>query len=314
MKKTTWFVLTLCLPFIGFSQGVKTNQFDKFLKKQRIEIEPVPITGLPEKDKLSFDFTAIAADLFLNLSGTGWGATTVDKENALVLLFSNDSSLSLKAAALQSFEPGLAESAYRHRYNLTLQQLSALSRFDLIGLRKYSFDTYNELSLPAQNRDAIKRASALFLSELKKANITSSVREISVKDIRNYIGDSVSFCSQVFRTRFFKESEEGPTLLDVQANFSDPFVNVVILEKDRSKFNNAPEDVFLNKNVCISGVVGLRNNIPYLVVQNKDQIRMNSQLAEKNSAPSFASTPAEAQSGVEALAEFPGGANAFLNY
>jgi hypothetical protein len=47
----------------------------------------------------------------------------------------------------------------------------------------------------------------------------------------------------------------------------------VILQKDRHKFSGEPEKEYLNKEVCISGVVTLRNNIPYLVVQNSEQIK-----------------------------------------
>lgn len=318
MKRYTWLFLALCLPVFGLSQGVKTNHFDKFLKKQRIETEPVSLTGLPPKDRLSIAFTAISSDLFLSLSGAGWGASTVDKENELVLFFSNDSSVSLKASALQSFEPGLTEHSYRHHYHLNFRQLEALSRFDLASMRKYSFNTYTDLSLPEENRENVKRISTAFLEELKRANINQSVKEIQVKEIRNYIGDSVSFCSKVFRTRYFKESEEGPTLLDVQTDFSDPFVNVVILEKNRAKFTGSPEANFLNQDVCISGVVRLRNNIPYLEVHSPEQIRMQLPTAAataKNQPGLPEATTAETASGpTEALAAFPGGAGAFLSY
>lgn len=318
MKRYTWLSLALCLPFLGLTQGVKTNHFDKFLKKQRLEMEPVPITGLSPKDRLAISFTAISSDLFLSLSGAGWGASTVDKENELVLFFSNDSSVSLKASALQSFEPGLNEHSYRHHYILGFQQLEALSRFELAGLRKYSFSTYTDLTLPEENRDKLKRMSGAFLEELKRANINQSVKEISVKDIRNHIGDSVSFCSKVFRTRYFKESEEGPTVLDVQADFSDPFVNVVILEKDRAKFTGSPEEQFLNQDVCISGVVRLRNNIPYLAVHSAAQIRMQTPATAKmeNTQSHLAaeSRSETASRSKEALASFPGGAEAFLSY
>ena len=318
MKKNTWLLLVFFLPIISLSQGVKTNHFDKFLKKQRIEMDPVEIRGLPGKDRLSITFTAISSDLFLSLNGAGWGASTVDRENELVLLFANDSTVSLKASALQSFEPGLSEHSYRHHYILNRQQLDALSRFDLASLRKYSFNTYSDLTLPDENKSVIKKMSGLFLEALNRANINHALKEISVKDIRNYIGDSVSFCSKVFRARYFNDSEDGPTLLDVQADFSDPFVNVVILEKDRPKFSGTPEESYLNKDVCISGVVRLRNNVPYLAVHTPKQIRMHTNPVEKGEfKPANSSTETKAETNIrsnEALAEFPGGQGAFLSY
>lgn len=276
MKKNTCLLLVLLVPFFGLTQGVKANLFDKFLKKQRVEMEPVVISGLSGNNRLSLAFSAVASTLYLNLSGAGWGASTVDKDNELVLLLANDSALHLKATSLQSFEPGLMQNVYRHQYYLTFHDLDLLSRIDLVGLRKYSFDAYSDLSLTKENYAGIKKMSELFLQELKKAKIDDAVKQIDIREIRNYIGDSVAFCSKVFRTRYFQGSEGGPTLLDVQADFADPFVNVVILEKDRSTFSNAPEKIFLNKDVCISGVVRLRNNLPYLEIRRKDQIRLTS--------------------------------------
>lgn len=316
MKKNTWLFLVLCLPVIGITQGVKSNGFDKFLKKQRLEMEPVHIAGLPEKDRLSITFTAISSDLFLSLSGAGWGASTIDKDDNLVLNFSNDSTVTLKASALQSFEPGLHEHSYRHIYNLNFQQLSALGRFEITGLRKYSFDTFSDLVIPEENRDILKKSSSQFLAELKRANIDDAVKQIQVKNIRDHIGDSVTFCSKVFRTRYFKDSEEGPTVLDVQADFSDPFVNVVILQKVRAVFGNTPEVLFLNKDVCISGVVRLRNNIPFLAVHSPAQIQLQKEkepVVTIQTATDTASAATEKRP-TETLAQYPGGPGAFLTY
>ena len=322
MKRNTCLLLVLILPLLGISQGVKTNLFDQFLKKQRIETEPVVVSGLSGNNRLSIHFSAIASSLYLNLSGAGWGASTIDRDNELVLLFSNDSSLSLRSAALQSFEPGAMQNIYHHQYAVNFKDLDLLSRYDMVGLRKYSFTSYSDLSLPKENAGEIRKLSAVFQTAVKNANLVSGIRQINVRDVRNYIGDSVTFCSKVYRTRYFQGSEDGPTLLDVQANFSDPFVNVVILEKDRSKFDGAPENSFLNKDVCISGVVRLRNNLPYLVIRNREQIRVSTPAQAKEDAlpPAFTSAKegADTKKGegllTETLAEFPGGAAAFQAY
>jgi hypothetical protein len=339
MKKNTCLLLVVLLPFLGISQGVKANLFDKFLKKQRIETEPVIISGLPENNELAIEFSALASALYLNLRGTGWGASTIDKGNELVFYFSNDQSLSLKAASLQSFERGSMQNVYRHQYILHRKDLEMLSKLDLVSLRKYSFNAYSDLTLPAINREGIRKMSALFLAALKDAGITGTLAQINVKDIRDYMGDSVTFCSKVYRTRYFKGSDEGPTLLDVQADFSDPFVNVVILERDRHKFGNAPENSFLNRDVCISGVVHLRNNVPYLVLHESNQIRLSNpgegsvadgggirqpssmatqrETAQKKEGSGTGQAGKEARaegSPSETLAEFPGGPDAFMDY
>ena len=276
MKKNTITLLLALSPFLGYSQGVKANTFDKFLKKHRVETEAVPISGLTAGHRLSIAFKAIDTALFFSITGSGWGTRTVDKGDELRLLFSNDSVISLKSVALQGIEPGPLESSYHHQYSISAKQLPALSKYTLVAVRKFSFSTFTDLKIPSPNASKLNKLSAVFAGELKKANLFRSVAQISLKNVLNHIGDSVQFCSKVYRTRYFKNSAEGPTLLDVQADFSDPFVNVVILEKDRPTFNGMPENMYLNKEVCIRGVLSLRDNIPYLAVHNRSQITVKS--------------------------------------
>src|SRR6476661_331598 len=86
-------LLLFLFPLSLFSQEVKTNEYDRFLKKQRIEMQALPVTGLPAKTKLSLSLSALGSSLFLNLNGSGWGASTIDAGNELILLFSNDSTV-----------------------------------------------------------------------------------------------------------------------------------------------------------------------------------------------------------------------------
>jgi TonB family protein len=274
MKKHAVLLLFYFIPFLSFSQGVKANQFDKFLKKHRVELEPVTLSGLPPKNKLDIAYAAVGTTMYMNMSGYGWGTKTVDNGDELMFLLGNDSTITLKATSLQSFEPGLSQNTYKHQFYISTKDLNALSEQPVKSIRKYSFESYSDLKIPAENTEKLKRQATLFMAELKKANVFKSIQKIDVKDIRQHIGDSVSFCSKVYKTRFYEASANGPTLLDVQADFTDPFINVVILKKDRWKFGNAPEKRYINKDVCISGVVTLLNDIPYIQIQEREQIKM----------------------------------------
>lgn len=63
-------------------------------------------------------------------------------------------------------------------------------------------------------------------------------------------------------------------MLDLQANFGDPLVNIVIMDEHRPNFPESPEKAYLNKEVCVSGVVKMQNNIPYVNVRSREQIKM----------------------------------------
>ncbi len=259
----------------GYSQNVRVNVYDKFLKKHRIELEPLTIV-LPGKGKVSIGFTSVSSTLYVELSGSGWGASTIDQGNELIFLFSNDSTATVRSTGVQSFEPGALKSTYKHQYFISQSDLEALSRYDLIGMRKYSFKDFSDISIPRLNIPKVKKQSAIFLSELKKANVFKSLQRIDLKDIGKHVGDSVEFCSKIYSARYFQTSENGPTLLDVQSDFSDPAVNAVVWQEDRKNFNDMPEKIYLNKDVCINGLVTLRNNVPYLVIHTKNQIKLRS--------------------------------------
>lgn len=266
----------LLMPALCIAQTVKVSQYDNFIKKYRIEIEPVVVQSSPGA-KVSLSLSAAGTGLFLQISGSGWGAATIDDGNEMILLFSNDSTVTVTSTGLQSFETGLRQSAYKHQYVISPAGLQALSNYELIGIRKYSFRDFVDLTVPVESRARAQKLSAVFLSELKRANVMKTLKQITPRDIANYIGDSVSFCSKIFNTRFYESSENRPTVLDVQSDFADPLVNVVILEADRKNFGGPPEKLYLNKEACISGVVMLKNNVPYVQVRSRKQIRVRSQ-------------------------------------
>ncbi|MDQ6609398.1 MAG: energy transducer TonB [Bacteroidota bacterium] len=271
-------ILLFVFPLFCFSQNVRVNVYDKFIKKQRIELEPVTIP-LPGHGKLNISFTSIASTLYVQLSGSGWGASTIDEGNDLVFLFSNDSTVTAKSTGLQSFEPGKLQSTYSHQYLITKNGVEALSHFDLIGLRKYSFKDFTDISIPRINIPKIQKLSSLFLDELKKGNVSKSVSLINLKDIAGHVGDSVQFCTKIYNARYFETSINKPTVLDLQTDFADPLVNVVILDADRKNFNNVPEKLYIDKEVCISGLVALRNNTPYILLHDKAQIKLRSPIS-----------------------------------
>ena len=226
-----WAALFVLFPIVSFSQGVKVNTYDNFLKKHRIELEPVAVCNTANA-KLSVSFSSVASDLFLKLNGVGWAAATIDEGNDLIFLFTNDSTVTAKSTGLQTFESGL-KSSYNHQYSIKYQDLELFSKYELAAVRRYSFKEFFDLQIPKDNLAKLKRPSTIFLDELKKANVIKTLKQISVKDIASHVGDSVSFCSKVYSSRYFEASENKPVVLDLQSDFGDPLVNLVIMEGER---------------------------------------------------------------------------------
>ena len=145
----------------------------------------------------------------------------------------------------------------------------------MVGIRKYGLGDHVDIKLSKENAQKIKALSRLFLTELKSANILGAIQDISLRDIAQHIGDSVRFCTRVHNTRYFESAANRPTVLDVNTSFVNQ-LSVVIWEQDRKNFPGAPEVIYNNKDVCISGVVQSLNNMPQIVIRNRDQITLKS--------------------------------------
>jgi hypothetical protein len=269
-----WVAIFFLSPVFCFAQGVKVNIYDNFLKKHRIELEPVTLYTASNA-KLSVTFISVESDLFLQVYGEGWGAATIDDGNEMIFLFNNDSTVTVKSTGLQTFDAGLKKSTYRHQYLVKYEDLKAFSQYELAGVRRYSFKEFFDLQIQKEYKAKLRRPGALFSDELAKAKVFKTLKQIDTKDIALHVGDSVSFCSKVYNSRHYESSENKPTVLDLQSNFSDPLVNIVIMDQDRRRFPEAPEKIYLNKDVCITGVVMMRNNIPYVILRSREQIKIN---------------------------------------
>lgn len=272
MKNHTICWLLLLAPFLCLSQGSKASNYNKFSSKQRVEADAVPILGLTGKNRLTLGLTSAGSSLVLTLSGAGWGTTTIDKDDELLLLFSNDSVVTLKSVSLQSFEPNVQQNTYRHQYAVSGNDLLFLSRYNLVGIRKYSFGSFADIEIPLENADKVKRMGSSFLLALSGNSAGRWVRQVSAGDIQKYIGDSIMFCSRVIGVQPGTGAEEGMVVLLLQAGTAGQPIQVAIASKASIQAAAGAERKFLNREVCISGVPVLRNNAPYLVVGRSEQI------------------------------------------
>lgn len=256
------------LPLFCAAQGVRVNQYDKFIKKHRLETEPVQLLS-SSSGALWVSFLAVGTELFVQTGGWGWGATTIDDGNPFVFLLANDSGVSAEAAGLQTFEMGLERNTFKHRYRIGRAEVEALAANDVAALRKYTFKESSEQKLPREAKARLRRQAGLFLDELKKASLVKPLLQISSADVASHIGDSVRFCSRVYNVRQ-KGTPSGELLLELQSDFSHPVVAVLIAGADRSQF--AAAETYLNKEVCVTGVLTLRDNVPTVTAQTAGQL------------------------------------------
>ncbi len=158
------FGILFLLPIAALPQKTRVNEYDKFIRQRRIEIEPLTILS-SEKSNVSLTFNSIGPGLYLLLSGSGWGASTIDAGQEVIFLFSNDSTVTGRSTGLQTYEIANSKNSYKHKYIIGLPELEAFTKYELVGIRKYSFNDYSDLKVPKDCAPKIRKLSALFIEE-----------------------------------------------------------------------------------------------------------------------------------------------------
>lgn len=94
---------------------------------------------------------------------------------------------------------------------------------------------------------------------------------IKLEDVAKHVGDSVTVCGKVADMRYFENSKNKPTLLNMGAKHPNGLLTVVIWENTRALFTSKIEDL-KDKEVCITGRIILYKEKPEIVIDNPGQI------------------------------------------
>jgi DNA/RNA endonuclease YhcR with UshA esterase domain len=94
---------------------------------------------------------------------------------------------------------------------------------------------------------------------------------IKLEEVSKHVGDSVTVCGLVADMRYFENSKNKPTLLNIGAKHPDAPLTVVIWENARVLFTEKVEDL-RNKNICITGRIILYKEKPEIIIDKPEQI------------------------------------------
>ncbi len=94
---------------------------------------------------------------------------------------------------------------------------------------------------------------------------------IKLEDAGKHVGDSVTVCGMVADLRYFENSKNKPTLLNIGAKHPDAPLTVVIWENTRALFTTKVEDL-MDKNICITGRIILYKEKPEIIIDKPEQI------------------------------------------
>ena len=103
---------------------------------------------------------------------------------------------------------------------------------------------------------------------------TFSQTTIKLEDAANHIGDSVIVCGKIADAAFVETMDNSPTFLNLGEPYPNQLLNLVIWKDQRKDYDPAPEKLYVNKNVCVTGKIEMINDFPEMVIYNKRQIKI----------------------------------------
>ena len=101
--------------------------------------------------------------------------------------------------------------------------------------------------------------------------IANAQTTIKLDEVSQHIGDSVTVCGTVADMRYFENSKNKPTFLNMGAKYPKQQLTVVIWENVRAQFSGKPEDL-KDKQICITGRIILYKEKPEIIIDRPEQI------------------------------------------
>src|SRR5450631_1926029 len=92
--------------------------------------------------------------------------------------------------------------------------------------------------------------------------------KISIDSVTKHYGERVTVCSKVYGTKAL----EKVTFINLGAAYPNSLLTVVIFTKDKSKFKEAPEAMYADKTICVTGELKEYNNKPEIIISSPEQI------------------------------------------
>ncbi len=101
---------------------------------------------------------------------------------------------------------------------------------------------------------------------------SAGIRAVPPEEASEKIGETAAVCGKVAAAEYKPDEKGGPTFLDFSAPHPANIFTAVIWGPDRDKFEEPPEKMFLNENVCVSGEVRVYREVPHIFVYERGQI------------------------------------------
>ena len=122
------------------------------------------------------------------------------------------------------------------------------------------------------------------ISFTAKAQQTMDTATITISEAKNHINEPVKLKGKVLSIFLSDKYNGKPTYFNLDDNYPNNQINIIIYESDLKKMNINPVD-FKGKNVIIRGTIKQKTSKPYIVLKRREQIEILIPEGQDNKPP-----------------------------
>ena len=97
---------------------------------------------------------------------------------------------------------------------------------------------------------------------------------LDASEATDFVGEFAEVCGYVASARFAMEINGQPTFLNFDEPYPDQVFTVVIWGEYRPAWRTPPEELYVNRAICVTGRIRLHQGTPQIVVQDPGRISL----------------------------------------
>ena len=98
-------------------------------------------------------------------------------------------------------------------------------------------------------------------------------QHITAREAKNHVGEKATVCGRVVGIHFVSSGKGQPTFVHFDEQYPNQVFTLVIWGSDRPKFGR-PEDLYRNKDLCVTGKITSYLEVPEIVASNPNQVQV----------------------------------------
>ena len=95
---------------------------------------------------------------------------------------------------------------------------------------------------------------------------------ITAEQANEYVGSRKTVCGEVGSPTYARGSRGQPTFLNLDRPYPNQVFTVVIWGRNRDAFPSAPEQLYSNSRICVTGLIETYQGLPQIMVTEPRQI------------------------------------------